>query len=88
MRVTQPAEANWKRRQTVKRNNLTEIIDSHRRQAGLTMEALAEGLYVARGTAYNYRQNPEVMSVGTLRRMAELLSLTDAEILKIVKGVK
>ena len=72
----------------MKHNNLTEIIDSHRRQAGLTMEELAEGLYVARGTAYNYRQNPEVMSVGTLRRMVELLGLSNAEILKLVKGAK
>lgn len=69
-------------------NNPAELIDDRKRKAGLTMEALARGLYVSRGTAYGYTKNPDAMSVGVLRRMAELLSLSDAEILKIVKGVK
>lgn len=68
-------------------SNTAELIDDRKRKAGLTMEALAQDLYVSRGTAYGYTKNPDAMSVGTLRRMAELLSLTDAEILKIVKGV-
>lgn len=69
-------------------NNPAELIDARKRKAGLTMEAFAQGLYVSRGTAYGYAKNPDAMSVGTLRRMADLLSLTDTEILKIVKGVK
>lgn len=68
-------------------NNPAELIDDRKRKAGLTMEALAQGLYVSRGTAYGYTKNPDAMSVGTLRRMAEVLNFTDTEILKIVKGV-
>lgn len=68
-------------------NNPAELIDDRKRKAGLTMEALAQGLYVSRGTAYGYTKNPDAMSVGTLRRMAEVLNFTDAEIVKIVKGV-
>lgn len=71
----------------MRHNNPAELIDDHKRKAGLSMVALAQGLYVSRGTAYGYTKNPDTMSVGVLRRMAELLSLTDTEILKIVKGV-
>ena len=72
----------------MRHNNPAELIDDRKRKAGLTMEALARGLYVSRGTAYGHTKNPDAMSVGTLRRMAELLGLTDTEILKIVKGVE
>lgn len=63
-----------------------KFIEDKRREWGYSMERLARGLYISRGTLYYRRNHPESMTVEELCRMAEVLKLSGAEILRFVRG--
>lgn len=63
-----------------------KFIEDKRRERGHSMERLARSLHVSRGTLYYRRSHPESMTVGELCRMAEVLQLSGAEILRFVRG--
>lgn len=63
-----------------------KLIEDKRRERGYSMERLARGLYISRGTLYYRRSHPESMTVEELCRMAEVLQLSGAEILRFVRG--
>lgn len=63
-----------------------KFLEDKRREWGYSMERLARSLHVSRGTLYYRRSHPESMTVGELCRMAEVLQLSGAEILRFVRG--
>ena len=63
-----------------------KFLEDKRREWDYSMERLARSLHVSRGTLYYRRSHPESMTVGELCRMAEVLQLSGAEILRFVRG--